>query len=135
MLSFVGNAPAVVACSTCRYAASSRRDPDGRSGGARLAEALRKVKAADDRYDGIAVYEMPCLFACNDHCAVHIRAPGKFSYILGRFVADEGAARAILDYAVRYAESELGQVPYAQWPNGVKGHFITRSPPEGFVGE
>jgi predicted metal-binding protein len=104
-------------------------------GGARLTAALRAAKAADDRYAGIAVHEMPCLFACQDHCAVHIRAPGKFSYILGRFSPDDQAAQAILDYAVRYAESEHGQVPYSQWPEGVKGHFITRSPPEGFVGE
>ncbi|MDR7157252.1 putative metal-binding protein, partial [Sphingobium xenophagum] len=40
---------------------------------------------------------------------------------------------AILDYAVGYAQSEDGQVPYAQWPDGVKGHFITRAPPVGFV--
>ena len=43
------------------------------------------------------------------------------------------AAAAILDYAVHYAQSEHGRVPFKDWPQGVKGHFITRTPPPGFV--
>ena len=104
-------------------------------GGARLAEALRAVKASDPRYAAVAVQEMPCLFACGDFCTVHLRAPDKVSYVMGRFTPDAEAARAILDYAVRYAESPHGRVPFAQWPEGVKGHFITRSPPAGYVAE
>ncbi len=64
-----------------------------------------------------------------------MRAPGKIGYVLGRFEPTADSARAILDYAVRYADSEIGQVPYREWPEGVKGHFITRSPPEGAVVE
>ena len=48
---------------------------------------------------------------------------------------DAEAARALLDYAVAYGESEHGRVPFKQWPQGVKGHFITRTPPEGYVVE
>lgn len=135
MLTRVENGAAVVACNTCRLTKDAREDADGVRGGARLVEALRTVKAADERYDGVAVQEMPCLFACAEHCTVHIRAPGKVSYVLGRFTPDEEAARAILDYAAHYAESEHGRVPFKQWPQGVKGHFITRSPPDGFVAE
>lgn len=131
MLTKVEPGPAIVACNTCR----SSGGPAGSSGGAKLVAALREGKAADTRYAGIAVQEMPCLFACNDFCAVHLRAPGKVSYVLGRFTPDAEAARAILDYAVHYADSEHGNVPFGDWPEGVKGHFITRSPPEGFVAE
>lgn len=134
-LTAVKREPAVVACSTCRFSADAREDETGMRGGARLAEALHAVKASDPRYAEVAVQEMPCLFACSDFCTVHIRAPGKISYVLGRFTPDEEAARAILDYAVHYAESEAGRVPFRDWPQGVKGHFITRSPPEGFVAE
>ena len=95
--------------------------------------ALKQLQQDEPRYAGIAVQEMACLFACQDHCTVHLRAPGKVSYVLGRFNPDEDAARAILDYAVHHAASEEGQVRYADWPEGVKGHFITRTPPEGFV--
>lgn len=103
------------------------------SGGARLAVELRAAKARGDRYQRIAVQEMACLFACGDHCAVHLRAPGRIGYVLGRFSPDADAARAILDYAVLHAASEEGEVAYRDWPEGVKGHFLTRMPPEGFV--
>jgi predicted metal-binding protein len=135
MLRPVAGGPAVVACSTCRHSADAREDGEGVRGGARLAAALHAVHASDPRYAEVAVQEMACLFACKDFCTVHLRAPGKVSYVLGRFQPDEDAARAILDYAVHYAASEHGRVPFGQWPEGVKGHFITRSPPEGYVAE
>ncbi len=135
MLKRVEDGPAVVACNTCRLASDAREDTDGMRGGARLVAALHAAKAADARYADIAVQEMPCLFACTEFCTVHLRAPGKVGYVLGRFAPDGDAARAILDYAVHYAASEHGRVPFAQWPQGVKGHFITRTPPPGFVAE
>lgn len=135
MLTPVEKGAAVVACNTCRISADMREDGQGVRGGARLAAALRTIKAADPRYEAVAVQEMPCLFACTEFCTVHLRAPGKVSYVLGRFTPDEEAARAILDYAVHYAASEHGRVPFRDWPQGVKGHFITRSPPEGYVAE
>jgi predicted metal-binding protein len=135
MLMPVEDGPAIVACNTCRYKADMREDAEGRRGGALLAEALVAERDADPRYAGIAIQQMPCLFACNDHCTVHLRAPGKVGYVLGRFTPDADAARAILDYAVHYAASENGRVPLSQWPQGVKGHFIVRVPPAGAVVE
>lgn len=135
MLTPAAPGPAIVACNTCRLSAEQREDGDGRRGGALLTAALRRIQAEDPRYAGIAVQEMPCLFACSESCTIHLRAPGKVSYVLGRFTPDEDAARAILDYAVHYAASEHGRVPFRDWPQGVKGHFITRAPPEGFVAE
>lgn len=133
MLTPVEDGPAVVVCNTCRYSADAREDDEGVRGGAALARTVRAEQEANPRYAGIVVQEMPCLFACQQFCTVHLRAPGKVGYVLGRFVADEAAARAILDYAVAYAASEIGQVPFREWPQGVKGHFITRTPPAGFV--
>jgi len=131
----VGDGPAVVACNTCRFSAEARDDAEGVRGGARLVEALRVVQASDPAYADVAVHEMPCLFACQDFCTVHLRGAGKVGYVLGRFEPGEEAARAILDYARLYAESAVGQVPFKQWPVGVKGHFITRTPPAGFLVE
>ncbi len=133
MLRVVSTGPQVVVCSTCRVSAEAREDGLGQRGGALLAEELRAVQGADPALAGIAVEEMPCLFACSRHCAVHIRAPGKISYILGDFAPTAEAARAILSYANLHAQSAEGQVRYGDWPDGVKGHFITRMPPEGFV--
>ncbi len=135
MLRPVEPGPAIVACNTCRHSAEAREDEEGVRGGARLAEALRTVQASDPRYATVAVQDMPCLFACQDHCTVHLRAPGNVAYVMGRFTPDADAARAILDYAIAYAASDHGRVAFREWPEGVKGHFITRTPPEGFVVE
>jgi len=133
MLRDVNAGPQVVVCSTCRHSAEAREDGKGRRGGAVLATALRRVRDADPALAGIGIEEMPCLFACTMHCAVHIRAPGKIGYVLGGFAPDTAAAVAILAYVAAHGQSADGVVPYAQWPAGVKGHFIVRVPPEGSV--
>ena len=133
MLKSVSDGPAIVICNTCRHSEESSEDQDGVRGGARLVAAIREAAADDARYAAIDVQEMPCLFACKDFCTIHLRAPGKVGYVLGRFAPDGEAATAILEYAVRYAASEFGQVPFRDWPKGVKGHFIVRTPPAGQV--
>jgi predicted metal-binding protein len=133
MLRRVEDGPAVVVCNTCRFTADQREDGSGQRGGALLVDAIRRVHDDAADYAAIAVQEMACLFACTQHCAVHVRAPGKIGYVLGRFTPDEDAAHAILDYARHHAASDDGQVRYADWPDGVKGHFLTRTPPEGYL--
>lgn len=135
MLTRVADGPAVVVCNTCRHSAASPTDAAGVRGGARLAETLRRLAETEPAYAGIAVQDMPCLFACGDHCTVHIRAPGRIGYVLGRFAPTEDAARAILDYAAAHAASAEGKVPYRDWPEGVKGHFIVRMPPAGYIAD
>lgn len=131
----VDDRPAVVACNTCRFSADAREDSAGVRGGTRLVSALRAVQSSDPRYAAVDVQEMPCLFACSEHCTVHIRAPGKVGYVLGRFTPDDESAQAILDYALSHAASEEGRVPFREWPQGVKGHFIVRVPPPGYVAD
>lgn len=135
MLTPVENVAAVVVCNTCRLAKDQPSDDGGRRGGQLLADLLRDVQKARPDYAAVAIQEMPCLFACGEHCTVHLRAPDKISYVLGRFAPTLEDATAILDYAAQYAASAEGVVPYRQWPEGVKGHFITRMPPAGFVAE
>ncbi|MBB5710944.1 DUF1636 domain-containing protein [Sphingomonas xinjiangensis] len=129
----VGDGPAIVACNSCRFSAADKDDGEGRRGGALMVAALRAIQASDPGYAELKVEEMPCLFACTEFCTVHLRGAGKVGYVMGRFAPEEDAARAILDYAVHYSASEVGQVPYKAWPDGVKGHFIVRTPPAGFV--
>ncbi len=133
MLKPVEPGAAVVVCSTCRFSAEASADASGQRGGALLAEAMRLVQRQEPELAGVTVQEMPCLFSCKRHCSVHIRAPGKVGYVLGDFAPEVDTARAILAYAARHAASEEGVVPYAEWPDGVKGHFIVRTPPEGYL--
>lgn len=133
MLTPVDDGPAVVACNSCRLSTGAQCDAQGVRGGARLIEALQAVKASDPILADIAVQQMPCLFACENFCVVHLRAPGKIGYVLGRLSPSIDAARSVLEYAAAYAASDIGEVPYRLWPDGVKGHFLVRIPPPGFV--
>ena len=117
----------IVVCNTCRFSAEMRENTDGQRGGALLLEHLRQ------HGNDIVIEEMPCLFNCEQYCSVHLRAPAKIGYVLGRFRPTQEAAEAILAFFRLYRNSEFGSVAYSQWPDGVKGHFIVRVPPPGHV--
>lgn len=87
------------------------------------------IEAQVEAYPDVALRRHSCLMGCAQACNVVIQGPGKISYTLGKFDPSEDAAEAILAYAQAHAESETGQVPFRTWPQGVKGHFITRHPP------
>jgi predicted metal-binding protein len=70
-----------------------------------------------------------CLMGCDHSCNIAIQAAGKLAYTLGRFEPTQEAAEGIVAYAQGHAASDTGQVPYRDWPQAVKGHFITRHPP------
>lgn len=114
-------------CETCRYDTTTR-EVSGHTGGALLHQhicaQLQTQPLADFR-----VATTRCLMACDQHCTVHLRAPGKINYVIGRFAPTSDSARALLDYAAKYQLSETGQVPYGTWPQGIRGHFIARTPP------
>lgn len=135
MLKPVEPGPSLVVCSTCRISKEERVDEAGQRGGALLMEALREALAGHACEGKLELQAMPCLFACSRFCTVHLRAPGKIGYVLGDFTANPNDAKALLDYAAHYIESAEGVVPWANWPQGVKGHFIVRTPPEGFTVE
>ena len=66
---------------------------------------------------------------CDRACNITVQAKGKINYSLGTFVATTEDAEAIVEYAAKHAASETGQVPYREWPQGVKGHFVSRHQP------
>lgn len=135
MLKPVTPGPSLVVCSTCRVSREARTDEAGQRGGALLLDALKEAIEGHPCAGRLDLQTMPCLFACTRFCTVHLRAPGKVGYVLGDFTADPNDAKALLDYAAHYIDSAEGVVPWANWPQGVKGHFIVRTPPEGFTVE
>ena len=88
--------------------------------------ALIEARAAGT---GIKTRRVSCLMGCTHGCNVAIQAAGKIAYTLGRFPPDDEHAQAIVSYATSHAESATGQVPYRQWPQAIKGHFVTRHQP------
>ncbi len=114
-------------CETCRYDTATR-DHQGRAGGAIFFELIQQ-QLASQPFSELLVKTTRCLMACARHCTVHLRAPDKINYVIGDFAPTADSAMTLLDYAAKYQLSETGQVPYSTWPQGIKGHFIARTPP------
>ena len=118
----------IFVCDTCRHSREDKIGPDGRTGGEVLADRVEAL-AADNPV--LTVERQSCLMGCERHCNTAITAPGKLTYVLGMFTPSEASAEAIVEYAEKHAESETGRVPFKQWPQGVKGHFVARIPSLG----
>lgn len=114
----------ITICDTCKRE-DWQPDETGRTDG----EALAELVEAAPRAAGLELRRTSCLMGCTHGCNVAVQAQGKLCYTLGRFEPTEADARAILDWAAMHQESETGRVPYRDWPQGVKGHFVTRHPP------
>ena len=114
----------ITICDTCKredWAERGQPQTDGET----LAALVEGVAAGTE----VRTRRTSCLMGCTHGCNVAVQAQGKLSYTLGRFTPDSASAEAIVDYARLHAESSTGQVPFRQWPQGVKGHFVTRHPP------
>jgi predicted metal-binding protein len=116
----------VTVCVTCRASPGEPSHAGGRSDGALLAEALERE--AGRRHSSARIERHECLWACAHACAILIRGTERTGYLAGRFRPTADAAAAILDWTEAYQDSGTGTVPYAFWPEGMKGHFIARMP-------
>jgi predicted metal-binding protein len=115
----------LVVCTTCRFSSEEPVDAAGLSGGQLLLNAVTQAAGAGD----LRVEAQACLWACSSHCTVYLTEPGKPGYLAGRFAPTPQDAEAITAFARLYADSLEGAVPYRDWPEGMKGHFIARLPP------
>lgn len=115
----------ITICDTCKHEnwdAGSDPLTDGEKF-AVLIEAAAKGSA------DVRTRRHSCLMGCARACNVAIQGDGKLNYTLGEFDPTPEAAAAVVGYAALHAQSETGQVPYRQWPQEIKGHFVTRHPP------
>lgn len=114
----------ITVCDTCK-----RQDRVAEDGAPTCGESLAALVEDTGRdTEGVKIRRQSCLMGCDHGCNVAIQANGKLTYVLGRFEPSQDAADAIVDYARLHAESLSGQVPFRQWPQGVKGHFVSRIP-------
>jgi len=119
----------IVACETC--GGKGQLDAAGRTRGEQLIAQLRaQLRAAHAQAAELPVdvSSVRCLWACTRSCAVAVRSPTRVGYVIASLEPTEESAAALLDYAVLYAASEDGAVPYKQWPPALKGHFLCRFP-------
>ncbi len=113
----------ITICDTCKTDDWDERGVEKRDG-EDLAERIEAIAAGR-----VKTRRVSCLMGCSHGCNIAIQGAGKLAYTLGRFNPTDDDAAAIVDYAELHQASETGQVPYRDWPQGVKGHFITRHPP------
>ncbi|WP_368184782.1 DUF1636 family protein [Aestuariibius sp. HNIBRBA575] len=115
----------ITICDTCK-----REDWDADTASQTDGETLADlIEAAAAQKTDVKTRRVSCLMGCGHGCNIAIQADAKLAYTLGKFEPDTDSAQAIVDYAEKHAQSTSGQVPYREWPQGVKGHFITRHPP------
>ena len=77
----------------------------------------------------VATRRVSCTMGCERACNIIVQGAGKIGYSLGKFDPTPEAAEAIVAYASQHAASATGQVPFREWPLGVKGHFVSRHVP------
>lgn len=114
----------ITICETCKregWAEGDMAQTDGEAL-ARLVEPLAEAA-------GVPVRRVACTMGCERACNVIVQAEGKTGYSLGRFLPDRASAEALVAYALLHQASETGQVPFRTWPEGVKGHFVSRHLP------
>lgn len=114
----------ITICDTCKHDGWNPEEtpkPDGE----RLAELIESA-AADTE---IGTRRVSCTMGCDRACNIIVQAEGKIGYSLGKFDPTAEDAQAIVDYARLHQASENGQVPFREWPQGVKGHFVSRQVP------
>lgn len=116
----------IVMCSTCRHSADHRTGPDGLTGGETLIAHMRAAIAA--RGLDLPVQTQACLWNCKRHCSVILRDDDRFTYITGDHEPSLAQAEAILDWFAAHGQTETGEVPFRQWPDRMRGHFIARLP-------
>jgi len=118
----------LVICTTCKFSPESKLGADGRTGGEILVAAVQAVLAKSGRED-VQVATQACLWNCTRPCSVVLQDDERFSYVTGGNTPDEEQAEALLQWFDRHGATEDGVVPFRQWPQKMRGHFIARIPP------
>jgi predicted metal-binding protein len=117
----------MVFCTTCRYSPDAKFGPDGRTGGETLIAHMEAVLAENGRTD-VVIQKQECLWNCKRHCSVVLRDESRFTYFTGGHVPERAQAEAILEWFDRHGETATGEVPFREWPDRMRGHFIARIP-------
>jgi len=111
----------ITICDTCKRPGWDQGSME-RTDGEALADLIEPLA----EQAGVRTRRVSCTMGCERACNIVVQAQGKIGYSIGTFEPSTVAAEAIVGYAALHAQSETGQVPYRDWPQGVKGHFVSR---------
>jgi len=116
-------------CTTCKFARDQAYDANGRTGGEILRDKL--IQMQDERETSLRIVGHECLWACKHSCAVLLEDEKRTGYLAGYFGPEDEDAAAILDWCEAHDRTNDGNVPFIEWPQGMRGHFIARIPGKG----
>jgi len=116
-------------CTTCKFSKEKAFDENGRSGGETLWDKLKLLR--DQRGTRLNIVGHECLWACKHSCAVLLEDEQRTGYLAGYFTPEDNDATAILDWCEAHDRTKDGNVPFIEWPQGMRGHFIARIPGKG----
>ena len=115
----------LIVCETCRFSAEEEVR-DGKKGGQMLLEHIQQRMTEFPKDLDVEIRTVRCFMSCETHCNVMVRQQDKNMYVVGNMTPDENGADTVLDYFERFCRAETGQVPFREWPQGVKGNFVMR---------
>lgn len=115
-------------CQTCKNVLAPPTSTDTKTAGALLTQHI--VRQAQEKGATVDIQKHDCLWACKRGCAVTVQSDDKMGYLAGDFLPNDAAAAAILAWCAQIEKSKDGIVPFANWPDGMKGKFIARLPPK-----
>jgi predicted metal-binding protein len=116
------DAPVVISiCTTCKT-------QDARAGvvvGPQLLAAVRDVVLPGD---GIAVRAVQCLGVCKRPTTAAVSGPDRYTFVFADLQPAD-AATALRDFALSYARSDYGLVPWRERAQTLRRGMIARIPP------
>ena len=115
----------ITICETCKredWKEKGLKESDGFE----LAQLIEKSSVTEEK---VITRRHSCLMGCDHGCNVTIQDNKTLSYVLRNFKPTSEDAEAIILYANLHANSTNVQVPYREWPQAIKGHFVARIPP------
>jgi len=117
--------PLLYVCVTCvRNGATAYERRRGRD----FAEAAKSY--AKSRGLTQPIRSVECLMGCPTPCNATLRSPGKTTFRFSALGCDD--VPDVIEVSVRYAESEIGDLPQEQLPLRLRGKLAARVTPVSF---
>jgi predicted metal-binding protein len=89
---------------------------------------LAAVREAITRGDGIAVRAVQCLGVCKRPTTAAVSGPDRYNFVFADLQPADGAI-ALRDFALSYARSDYGLVPWRERAQVLRRGMIARIPP------
>ena len=122
----IARQPAILyVCRSCVWT-EAEREKDGKRQGEFLLEAIKQKLQASPLPKDTGLRAVHCLNGCKSPCNVAFRSAGKFGLRFSHLTPDNAAE--VLSFLNSYLQSDGGDVPEAEVPEGMRGKLTVRTP-------